>query len=358
MPSASNRAFPRRPPDERRPQGRAAPEQGAVQRAHRDQPVLPARPHVRQLGPEEARGVREERVDRRDEARRPPDRAHPLSRRASQPPGPRQAANRRERARGAESRSAAGAPRAPGAPGGDRLLRDRQGLREPRALRRHPQGRGRAHRLARDPDRSRRQPRRPELAAIGRRLPLLACALRRPREGGEPVRSSSPRRRDPVRPSSPRRRGPRLKNSKRRDWVPACAGTTIDRRHKDIQVNAGFAKRVGRRMKQPVVYILASEPYGTLYIGVTSNLAERIEAHRNGSVDGFTKEYGVHALVYFEMHDGMYEAIQSEKRLKKWNRAWKVKLIEEMNPEWKDLSAQAFKKTNGAPAFAGTTATR
>ncbi len=95
-------------------------------------------------------------------------------------------------------------------------------------------------------------------------------------------------------------------------------------------------------MKQPVVYILASEPYGTLYIGVTSNLASRIEAHRNGSLAGFTREYGVHILVYFEVHDEMYEAIQREKRLKKWNRAWKIRLIEEMNPEWRDLSAQAF----------------
>ena len=94
-------------------------------------------------------------------------------------------------------------------------------------------------------------------------------------------------------------------------------------------------------MKQPVVYILASKPYGTLYVGVTSNLALRIEAHRNG-VEGFTKQYNVHTLVYFEVHDDMYEAIQREKRVKKWNRAWKIRLIEETNPEWKDLSAQAF----------------
>ena len=95
-------------------------------------------------------------------------------------------------------------------------------------------------------------------------------------------------------------------------------------------------------MKQPAVYILASEPYGTLYVGVTSNLAARIEAHRNDCVDGFTKTHGVHTLVYFEAHEDMYEAIQREKRLKKWNRAWKIRLIEEMNPEWKDLSSQAF----------------
>jgi len=95
-------------------------------------------------------------------------------------------------------------------------------------------------------------------------------------------------------------------------------------------------------VKQPVVYILANKPYGTLYVGVTSKLADRVEAHRNDSVDGFTKQYGVHALVYFEVHADMYEAIQREKRLKKWNRAWKIRLIEEMNPEWKDLSARAF----------------
>ncbi len=88
--------------------------------------------------------------------------------------------------------------------------------------------------------------------------------------------------------------------------------------------------------------MLADKPYGTLYVGVTSNLAQRIEAHRNGGVDGFTKEYGLYTLVYLEVHDEMYEAIQREKRLKKWNRAWKIRLIEEINPEWKDLSSQAF----------------
>src|SRR5258708_37629684 len=121
------------------------------------------------------------------------------------------------------------------------------------------------------------------------------------------------------------------------DVVPAKAGI-----HFSFGVNAASPERVARRVKQPVVYILASKPYGTLYIGVTSNLAARIEAHRNGSVDGFTKQYGVHTLVYLELHADMYEAIQREKRLKKWNRAWKIRLIEEMNPEWKDLSAEAF----------------
>jgi putative endonuclease len=119
--------------------------------------------------------------------------------------------------------------------------------------------------------------------------------------------------------------------------VPAKAGIPLG-----FAVNACAYKRVARPVKQPVVYILASQPYGTLYVGLTSNLAERIEAHRNDCVDAFTKRYGLHTLVYFEVHAEMYEAIQREKQLKKCNRAWKIKLIEEMNPEWRDLSAQAF----------------
>ena len=95
-------------------------------------------------------------------------------------------------------------------------------------------------------------------------------------------------------------------------------------------------------MRQPVVYILASKLYGTLYVGVTSNLVSRLEAHRAGVVDGFTKEYGVNRLVYFELHETMLDAIQREKRLKKWNRAWKVRLIQEMNPSWDDLAEQVY----------------
>ena len=94
-------------------------------------------------------------------------------------------------------------------------------------------------------------------------------------------------------------------------------------------------------MKQPAVYILASKRNGTLYVGVTSNLANRIQAHRSGVVDGFTEKYDVKTLVYFELHSDMYEAIQHEKRIKKWNRAWKIQLIEQGNPEWRDLSEQA-----------------
>jgi putative endonuclease len=93
-------------------------------------------------------------------------------------------------------------------------------------------------------------------------------------------------------------------------------------------------------MKQPAVYILASRRNGTLYVGVTSNLAGRIEAHRSAAVDGFTKKYRIETLVYFELHADMYEAIQREKRIKKWNRAWKIELIEKDNPYWVDLSDQ------------------
>ena len=90
-------------------------------------------------------------------------------------------------------------------------------------------------------------------------------------------------------------------------------------------------------MKQPAVYILASQRNGTLYIGVTSDLVQRVWQHKNDVVEGFTKKYGVHRLVYYELHDDVENAIIREKRLKKWNRAWKLRLIEEMNADWKDL---------------------
>ncbi len=88
------------------------------------------------------------------------------------------------------------------------------------------------------------------------------------------------------------------------------------------------------------VYILASKLGGTLYIGVTSNLVKRVYEHRTKVVAGFTKEYGVHRLVYFEQHADIEAAIHREKRLKKWNRAWKIRLIEEVNPNWDDLYPQ------------------
>ncbi len=92
--------------------------------------------------------------------------------------------------------------------------------------------------------------------------------------------------------------------------------------------------------KIPTVYILASAPKGTLYIGVTSNPVQRIWQHRNGLVEGFAKRYGVRILVYFEVHAEMIEAIQREKQLKKWQRQWKIELIERDNPSWQDLYPQ------------------
>ena len=89
--------------------------------------------------------------------------------------------------------------------------------------------------------------------------------------------------------------------------------------------------------KQPAVYILASKRNGTLYIGVTSDLVKRVWQHKEDMVEGFTKKYGVHTLVYYELHADMVEAIGREKQLKKWNRAWKVELIEKENPHWRDL---------------------
>ena len=89
--------------------------------------------------------------------------------------------------------------------------------------------------------------------------------------------------------------------------------------------------------KQPCTYILASAKNGTLYIGVTSNLVQRIWQHKNNEIKGFTKKYHVHILVYYEQHEMMGAAITREKQLKKWNRAWKIKLIENKNPNWQDL---------------------
>ncbi len=85
------------------------------------------------------------------------------------------------------------------------------------------------------------------------------------------------------------------------------------------------------------VYILASRKNGTLYIGVTNDLQHRLHQHKCGMTSGFTKRYGVHRLVYFETFCRIGDALTAEKRLKKWNRQWKIRLIEEHNPEWKDL---------------------
>ncbi len=93
-------------------------------------------------------------------------------------------------------------------------------------------------------------------------------------------------------------------------------------------------------VKQPAVYMLASKRNGTLYVGVTSDLMKRIWEHKNDQVEGFTKRYRVHDLVYYELHEDMVAAITREKQIKKWNRAWKIELIEKNNRNWTDLWPQ------------------
>ena len=85
------------------------------------------------------------------------------------------------------------------------------------------------------------------------------------------------------------------------------------------------------------VYILASRRNGTLYIGVTSNLIQRVWQHKDKAIAGFTAKYGVGVLVYFEQHESGESALQRERQLKKWNRAWKLRLIKDFNPLWRDL---------------------
>jgi putative endonuclease len=116
-------------------------------------------------------------------------------------------------------------------------------------------------------------------------------------------------------------------------WVPASAGMT------DLswsRANHNFM----REEKVPAVYILASKIYGTLYIGVTSDLCSRISAHKEKLIPDFTKKYNVDRLVYVEFHNSMDEAIAREKQLKEWKRDWKIQLIEKDNPQWIDLYAE------------------
>ena len=89
--------------------------------------------------------------------------------------------------------------------------------------------------------------------------------------------------------------------------------------------------------KQGFVYILANRRNGTLYVGVTSNLVQRVWQHKEGLADGFTKKYGVKSLVWFQQCDEIAGAIEREKQIKEWSRAWKLRIIEEMNPNWDDL---------------------
>ncbi len=92
------------------------------------------------------------------------------------------------------------------------------------------------------------------------------------------------------------------------------------------------------RLRQPAVYLLASKRNGVLYCGVTSGLFARVGVHKQNLIDGLTRKHGVHCLVYYELHETMDAAILRETRIKKWRRAWKVRLIEQMNPGWRHLS--------------------
>lgn len=89
--------------------------------------------------------------------------------------------------------------------------------------------------------------------------------------------------------------------------------------------------------KLPCVYIVASQRNGTLYVGVTSDLIKRVWEHKNNLIEGFTKRYGIHILVWYERHETMESAIAREKAIKEWKRRWKLEIIERGNPEWRDL---------------------
>jgi putative endonuclease len=104
------------------------------------------------------------------------------------------------------------------------------------------------------------------------------------------------------------------------------------------------------RAKCPSVYILASRRNGTLYIGVTSDLPNRVGLHKQDLIEGFTKKYSVHLLVYYEMHPTMEAAIRREKQIKEWRRLWKIRLIESMNPEWFDLFDERIGEILDGPA--------
>jgi putative endonuclease len=92
-----------------------------------------------------------------------------------------------------------------------------------------------------------------------------------------------------------------------------------------------------RPMRNFYVYMLVNKKGGIFYTGITSNLPKRIYEHKNELADGFTKKYNIKILVYYEVYDDFDNAVRREKRLKRWNRDWKIKAVEEMNPEWKDL---------------------
>ncbi len=119
-------------------------------------------------------------------------------------------------------------------------------------------------------------------------------------------------------------------------FVDSCSSLSFPRRRESI------VERIIIMIKQYYVYILANKKNGTIYIGVTNNLKRRVGEHKEDIIEGFTKKYRIHNLVYFESYNDIKDALTREKRLKKWNRKWKIKLIEEMNPDWCDLYNDLF----------------
>ena len=103
--------------------------------------------------------------------------------------------------------------------------------------------------------------------------------------------------------------------------------------------------------KQPCVYMLASRKNGTLYVGVTSDLVKRVWQHKNDRIEGFTRQHGVHTLVWYEIHETMESAIEREKTVKRWRRKWKLDLIETANPQWSDLYCDLIHVASGRTHF-------
>ena len=129
-----------------------------------------------------------------------------------------------------------------------------------------------------------------------------------------------------------------------RSVIPAQAGTHAS----TSRLKTVKPMPIPRNPKNPCVYILASKRNGVLYVGVTSDISNRVNLHKQNSIEGFTKRYDVHLLVYYELHETMPDAIRREKQLKKWRRAWKVRLIEQLNPEWRDLWTETGEVHMGA----------
>ena len=155
---------------------------------------------------------------------------------------------------------------------------------------------------------------------------VVFFSIRHSCAGMDPVIRHSCAGRNPVVRHSCAGRNPVARHS--------CAGRNPVVRHSCAGRNPG---KIMYREKQPYVYILASYRNGTLYTGVTSHLIQRIWQHKDSRVKGFTQKYNIYDLVYYEQHESMEFAILREKQIKKWKRAWKIRLIEGVNPDWEDL---------------------